>query len=214
MFGHRRNSGADGIAGLAQFVHKRFQLGHNFYVSCEERIPAYRIPRLERNFVRSELAQVTTNDDAIRFPEPLFRDRGGGDTDGRFSRGRAPTTSMIANSILLPIGIIGMTGTKRIDQIAIVLTARIFIADQQRNRRPRGLALEHPGENFDGIGLLPLCHMARGAGLTAVEVFLNIFSGQRKAWGTAIDDTADRGPMAFAKGREGEDVTERITGHT
>src|SRR5438093_6186311 len=97
MFGHRRNSGADGIARLAQFVHERFQLSHNLYVSRKERISAYRIPRLERNFMRSELAQITTNDDAIRFPEPLFRDRGCGDTHGRFSRGRAPATSMIAN---------------------------------------------------------------------------------------------------------------------
>src|SRR5262245_14349955 len=128
--------------------------------------------------MRSQLAQIAADDDAIRLSEPLLGNRRGSNTYGRFPGGRAPSTSMIPNAILLPIGIVSMTRTKRIDKVAVILAPGIFISDQQGNRGSSGHAFKHAGENLDGIGFLPLRHMAGGAGLTAVEFFLDVFNRQ------------------------------------
>src|SRR5262245_42839294 len=164
--------------------------------------------------MRSQLAQIAADDDAIRLSEPLLGNCRRGDTYGCFPRRRAPSTSMIPNAILLPIGIVGMTRAKRIDEVAVILAPGIFIPDQQGNRRTSGLAFKHAGKNFDGIGFLPLRHMAGGAGLTAVEFLLDVFNRQRKTWRTPIDHAADRRSMALTEGRDREDVTKRITGHS
>ena len=53
--------------------------------------------------------------------------------------------------------------------------AVVFIANEQRDRCAGGLSFEYTGENFDGIRLLPLGHMARGTGLATIQILLNIF---------------------------------------
>src|SRR5262249_5793103 len=130
--------------------------------------------------MRSQLAQIAADDDAIRLSEPLLGNCRRGDTYGRFPGGRAPSTSMIPNAILLPIGIVSMTRAKRIDEVAVILAPGIFISDQQGNRGSSGLAFNHAGENLDGIGFLPLRHMAGGAGLTAGELLLDGFKQKKK----------------------------------
>ena len=124
--------------------------------------------------MRSKLAQVATNDDAIRLPEPFPRNRRSRHSHGRFTRRRAPAAAMVANAVLLPIGVVGMAGAERIDQIAVIPAACIFVADEQRDRRAGGLAFKDTGEDFDGIGFLPLRHVAGGAGLAAIEILLDI----------------------------------------
>src|SRR5262249_5557713 len=99
--------------------------------------------------MRSQLAQITADDDAICLSEPLFGNRRGGDTYGRFPGRRAPSTSMIPNAVLLPIGIVGMTRAKRIDEVAVIPAPGILISDQQGNRRSSGFAFKHAGENLD-----------------------------------------------------------------
>ena len=58
--------------------------------------------------------------------------------------------------------------------LRVILAARVDIADQQRDRRAGGLALEHAGEDFDRIVFAPLRDMARRAGLATVEIELDI----------------------------------------
>jgi hypothetical protein len=55
--------------------------------------------------------------------------------------------------------------------------------------------------------------MAGRAGLAAIEIVLDIVSGEQKSGRTTVDDAADRRSVAFAKRGDGEDVTEGIAGH-
>jgi len=107
-----------------------------------------------------------------------------------------------------------MAGTERVNEISVVFAPCIFIADQQGNGRAARLAFEQTGKDLDSVGFLALGHMTRRARSTAIQIRLNVVSGERQARRTPIDDTADGGAMAFAEGGDGENVTKSIAGHT
>jgi hypothetical protein len=92
-----------------------------------------------------------------------------------------------------------MTGPEGIDQIAVIPTAGIFVSNEQRNRRAGGLTFKDTGEDFDGVGFLPLRDVARGAWLAPIKFALNIIDREGQAWRTAIHDTANRRPVALAE---------------
>jgi hypothetical protein len=92
-----------------------------------------------------------------------------------------------------------MTGPEGIDQIAVVLTAGVFVSNKERDGRTGRLAFKHTGENFDRIGFLPLRNMAGSTGLTPIEVLLDIIDREGQTWRTAIHDTANRRPVALAE---------------
>jgi len=55
-------------------------------------------------------------------------------------------------------------------------------------------------EAMHGIGFAPLRDMARGTGLAAVKLNLDVGLGQRQARRTPVDHAADRRAMGFAEG--------------
>ena len=69
---------------------------------------------------------------------------------------------------------------------------------------------EHAGEDFDRVRLLALRGEARLAGPAPVEIGLNVAFAERDARRAAVDDAADRRPVALAEGRDPEGMTERI----
>ena len=145
--------------------------------------------------------------------KPFLRDRCRCHSHCCFTRGRAPASAMVTNAIFLPIGIVCVAGPERIDQIAIVPAAGIFVPDEERDGCTGGLAFEDTGKDLDRIGFLPLRDVARGAWFASVEIPLDILDGKSQTGWTAIYDTADRGTMALAERRDGKNVTERIACH-
>ncbi len=92
-----------------------------------------------------------------------------------------------------------MAGTEGLGDGAVVLAALVLVADQQRDRRAGGLALEHAGEDLHGIGFAPLRDMARSAGLAPVEVMLQVGGAQFHARRAAVHHAAERGAVRFAE---------------
>ena len=167
--------------------------------ATEKRIVTHDIPALERHFMRPKLAQVATDHDAILLPEPFLGNRCCRHSHGRFTRRRAPAAAMVANAVLLPIGVVRVTGPEGIDQIAVVPAAGVFVSNEQRDGGAGGLAFKDTGEDFDGIGFLPLRDVAGGAWLAPIEIVLDVIDGEGQTGRTAIHDTANRRPVALAE---------------
>src|SRR6476659_50310 len=108
------------------------------------------------------------------FAQPFAGDCAGSHSYCGLTCGLPPTATIIANAVLLPIGIVGMAWPKRIANVAVVLAAGVDVADQQRDRRAGGSALEHAGENLNGIGFLTLGNMPRGPWPAAIEIALDV----------------------------------------
>src|SRR5262245_6045147 len=112
-----------------------------------------------------------------------------------------------------------MAGTVLVLDGGIVLGALVDIVDHQPDRGPGGdlragrFVVEHAREDAHLVGLLPLRRKARLAGPALVEIGLDIGLGQRDAGRAAIDHAANRGPVAFAKGGDAEEVAESVKGH-
>src|SRR5262249_16968061 len=133
MFCDSRDRGTDGITGLAQIVHERFEFRDNLRIGGKKRVGTHSTPHLERNLDWSKPAQIPANDDVVLFRKPLSRNGRSRDTHRRFSGGGSPAASMVADAIFLPIGIVRVAGTECVDQIAIISTARIFVPNEQSN---------------------------------------------------------------------------------
>src|SRR5690606_28150861 len=119
---------------------------------------------LERDGDVAELRHPGADPDAVALAEPLAGDGGGGDRRRGEPRRAASPAAGIATAVLLQVGVVGMARTERLRDVAVVLAARVLVADQQRDRGAGGLPLVHAGENLDLVGLPSLRHVARGAG--------------------------------------------------
>src|SRR4051812_5789920 len=106
-----------------------------------------------------------------------------------------------------------MARPEPVGDVAVIPGALIDILDQKRDRRTGRLPLKHAGEDFY---LVRLAALRRVAGLTRpppVEPVLDVGLGEREARGHAIDDDADRRPVALAPGRETKKGSKAIAGH-
>ena len=67
-----------------------------------------------------------------------------------------------------------MSGTKGIEQVAVIAAALVGILDQQADRRAGGPAFIDAGEDLDDVGLLALGDMAGSAGPPAIQLGLDV----------------------------------------
>src|SRR5262249_47038432 len=138
---------------------------------------------------------------------------------GGFARRLSAAAAIIADAVFGEIGVVGMAGTEFVADLVVVARALIDVFDQEPDRRAGGELLLHPlvlkdaGENLHLIGFAPLAGEARLSRTPAVEIALNVGFGERNAGRAAINDTADRRPVAFAEGRDPEHVAEGVERH-
>src|SRR3546814_79922 len=154
-----------------------FELWHNGRSGRKKCILSNRVPALKWNIDFAKLAHIATDDNAIALLQPLFSNGAGGNTDCGLSRTGTAATAIIANAVFLPVGVVGMTRPEGVGNIAVILAALVFIADQQGDGGTCSLAFENAGEDFNRIGFLALCNMARSTGFAAIQICLDIGSG-------------------------------------
>jgi hypothetical protein len=112
-----------------------------------------------------------------------------------------------------------VAGAKLVLDLGIVLRALIGVLDQKRDRRARRhlhatLGMRHDaGENFHSVRLLPLRRETRLSRPAAIQIALDVGLDERDQRRTAVDHAADRDPVAFAKGRDAEQMAEGVVGH-
>ena len=205
--------GAAGIPVLAQLVHIGFQRVDLAHVGRKERVVGHMLPALKRDGVLTQLRHAGADLGAELLAQPLLGHRTGGHHRGRHARRRAPAAARIADAVLVPVGVVGMAGTEGLQDVAVVLAALVGVADQQRNRGARGLALVDTAQDLDGIRLVALGHMARGARTATVQIGLEVRFRQGHARRAAIDDAADRRAVRFAEIRDREQKTEGAACH-
>jgi hypothetical protein len=87
----------------------------------------------------------------------------------------------------------------------------VLVLDQQPNRRSSGLTFEYARKDFDAIGFATLARVSRRASSTPLYIALNILVADSHARWTTINDCSKRRPMTFAKGRDGEEFSERVS---
>ncbi|RMV62333.1 Alpha/beta hydrolase protein [Pseudomonas syringae pv. pisi] len=202
----------DRVLITSQLVHVGFQFRHLVRVGAEKRIVLYRIPGLERDLDRAQLAHVAANDDALAC-QILLGNGPRSHTHGGFPCRTASATAVVADAVLVVIGVIGVGRAEQVFDRRIVLGFLIGVADQQADGGAGGLALEDPRENLDFIGLLTLRGVAAGARLAPVKVALQVLQVQFQPGRAAVDDSDQRRAVAFAGGGDSEQLAESVAGH-
>jgi hypothetical protein len=106
-----------------------------------------------------------------------------------------------------------MAGAELLGDVAVILGALVGVADHQLDRRAGGLALEDARQDLDLVGLAPLGGVFVLPGLAPVEPVLDRLRRHGHARRAAIHRGAQRGPVAFAPGRDAEEMAEGVEGH-
>src|SRR5580658_6198854 len=201
---NHRDARPDRIAGAADPPDQLLELGDARRVRTEERvvIRGRRIDRLDLEV--PDLAQVAVDAHAEAPGEVAPRDRSGRYAHDRLARAGASAAAMIAQAVLLLVGVVGVSGTEAVAQLVVVARARVGILDDESDRRAGGAPLEHAREDAHLIGLAPLADEVRGAGAAAIDVRLQLRLGQWQSRRAAVDDAAHRRTVALAEGGDAE----------
>ncbi len=206
---------ADRVTRLAQRIHRSLQ---GFDASRigrggKEGVGADLAPVLDRNRHIADGGHAAAQLGAVLLAQPLTSHRASRHHRSCQPGRRATSTARIAQPVLVPVGVVSMTGAEAACNVAVVLAALIGVADQQGNWRAGGTAFVDAGEDLDRIGLVALSHMPTGARAATVQFRLNVSFRQQQARRAAIDHTADRGAVAFAEVGDSKERAEGAAGH-
>ena len=145
--------------------------------------------------------------------QPFLGDRSCRDAPCRLARRSASAAAMIADAVFLPVGVVGVAGAEGVGDIAVILAALVFVADEQRDGCAGGLAFEHAGQYLHRVRFAALRDVARGAGFAAVEVMLDVGLAQLHSRRATVDDAADGRAVRFAERGDGEERAECVSRH-
>ena len=126
---------------------------------------------------------------------------------------RASASAVVARTIFIKIGVVGMGGTEERAQVLIVLRVLILVSDDEADGGAGRAPFEDAAEQLYVVGLGALGGQRALAGAAAVELALYEVEVDLDACGHAVDDAADGRPVAFAKGGQCEQMSERVA-HT
>ena len=106
-----------------------------------------------------------------------------------------------------------MSGAVVLGDFRIIGGSLRGIIDEQGNRSSRCFSIENAGEDLNLVSFLSLSDIFAGAGLSAVEIRLDIRLASGKTCRTAIYDSADRLAMGFSPCGNAENGAKNRTGH-
>src|SRR5690606_41474811 len=112
---------------------------------------------------------------------------------------RQAVAQRYAPSRFVPVRVIGMAGAEGLDDIAVVATALVGIANQQTDGRAGGVAFKNTRQNRYLIGLATLRDVPRCTGPASIELFLNVGGIECQPRRAAIDHATDGRAMRFAE---------------
>src|SRR5699024_5292519 len=102
------------------------------------------------------------------------------------------------------IGIVSMSGTVSVHDIAIVSGTLVVIIDHDRNGGSRCRAFENTRENLYFIVFLSGGRVTALASVPPVQIRLDIICRERKTGRTSVDNGADGGTVGFSPSCDGE----------
>src|SRR5690606_6159408 len=112
-FGDHGNLGTHRILVAAQLVHIGFQLRHLVRVGAEEGVLADRLPALEGNLDRTQLAHIATHSNALA-GKILARNGAGRDPHRSLPGRGAPAATVVARAVLVVIAVVRMGRTEQV----------------------------------------------------------------------------------------------------
>ena len=137
----------------------------------------------------------------------LCSNSSGRHTPDGLTTGRTATTPIIPKTVFGIKAVICMAGTVILCNLAVICGDLGGIADHQGDGSTGGLSVKDTGQNLHLIGFFTLCSDSTGAGFTAIQIFLNLFFGERKSGGTAVHDDTQCLSVGFSPGSDLENVT-------
>ena len=210
---HYRHFRANGVALFFQAAHQFIQGVDFIRVRTEEGVLLNLIPVFDGQRNIAHLRQAAANDDAELRGKVFFGNRPGRYAHRGFARRRTTAAAIVAQTILLLVGVIGVARTEQIFDRAVILRTLIGVLNQQTDTGPGGNAFEDAGEDFDLIRLATLRGVTRGTRATTIEVVLQVGFGQRDARRHAVNDAAQRQTVRFAEGSDAKELSNCISCH-
>ena len=144
--------------------------------------------------------------------EPHLGDSACDHTRGRFASRCPPASTMIAEAVFLPVGVVGMSGTATVAQGVIILAAVVAVANEKGDGCAQRRTVEESAQPFHLVGFTAW----RGVGRRGIAFAPTLQFGvdqrgvDRQAGRATVDDSPYGRAVGFAEGCQPEYVAERI----
>ena len=212
-FGNHIDPGTDGIPLLAERIHIGFHFGNLVRIRAKERVLMHLIPVQLFSLDRAKLGEIAANTNSEPLLEELPRHRTRGHPHGRLPRRRTPATAIIADTVLVHVGVVRVGRPELLGYFRVVLRPLVGVFNQQSDGRAGGFTLKHPGENFYLVRFPALGRMPGRTRLATIQIALHIRFRELKPRRAAVDDATQCRPVALAEGGNGKQFSECISRH-
>ena len=139
-----------------------------------------------------------------------MRDNTRGYAPDGLARGSASPALPIPNSVFRFVGEVSVRRPEFFCDFGIILRSRIFIANENADRRAERLAIEDAGKNLATIFLLPLRGDFALIGPASIELALNVDLRDLDLWWATIDHNADAAAVRLTERRDAKKSTEAV----
>src|SRR6185503_9528591 len=111
------------------------------------------------------------------------------------ARRGAAAAARVAHAVLLVVRVVRVPRAEFLRDRRVVLRPLVLVAHEKADRGAGGAALEHAREDLHRVGLATLGDVARGTGLSSIQLFLDILVSKGKTRWTAVHHPAIGGAV-------------------
>jgi hypothetical protein len=131
---HHVDCGAHRITGFAQRIHVGLRAPPRSVSGAKKGLPSIAASVLNGMSInRSKLRQIQARITcAEALAQPFLCDGARRDAHRGFARRRTTAAAIVAETVFLPVGVVGMAGAEGLGDVAVILAALVLVADQQR----------------------------------------------------------------------------------
>ena len=145
--------------------------------------------------------------------KPFPGNRRSSDTHRRFTRRRSSATPMVANAVLLPVGVVGVARDERCRSDCRSLGCVDLRCGSTGRSGCRWFFPRTPRREFQRYRTPAAASHGARCRACAGRDPAGCLRWKGETGRATINDTTDRRPMALAEGGNGEDSAQRIAGH-
>src|SRR2546423_14391412 len=150
----------------------------------------------------------------IKGTQHFSSNRGRRNATNRFPRRRAPSTLPVSDSVFCLVSEIGVGRPEFFFRRGVILRPRVFVPNQNSDRRPERLPLKDAGENFAAIFFLALGRDFALTGATTIELALNLRFRDVDLRRTTVNHHTDAAAVRLTKRRDPKQLAESAAHET
>ena len=162
---------------------------------------------------RTQLREPTLDFDPEFDSQPLAGHSARGDAHGGLPRRGAAAPTIVANTVLFPVGVVRVPRTELPRDVIVIARPGIGVFDQQGDRGAGAAPFEHARKDLHIVRLAPLRCVPTAPGRPSLQFGLDLAGFDFQPRRATVNDAANGRAVAFTEGRDPKQSSKRVMRH-